>query len=31
MKAHLLAFSDLAHLELNLAGMGAPPDWEAEW
>ena len=22
---------DLAHLELNLAGMGAPPNWEAEW
>ncbi len=31
MKAHLLTFPDLAHLELNLAGMGAPPGWEAEW
>ncbi|MCG5509015.1 Abi family protein [Ectothiorhodospira lacustris] len=31
MKAHLLAFPNLTHLELNLAGMGAPTGWEAEW
>lgn len=31
MKAHLLVFPDLAHLDLNLAGMGAPTDWEAGW
>jgi len=31
MKAHLLAFPDLAHIGLNLAGMGAPADWETQW
>lgn len=31
MKAHLQAFPDLAHLGLNLAGMGAPADWQAHW
>ena len=31
MKAHLQAFPDLKHLGLNLAGMGAPTDWEACW
>lgn len=31
MKAHLLTFPDVAHLGLNLAGMGAPTDWEAQW
>lgn len=31
MKAHLQAFPDLAHLGLNLAGMGAPSGWEADW
>lgn len=31
MKAHLLAFPDLNHLGLNVAGMGAPDGWEAAW
>lgn len=31
VKAHLLAFPDLAHLELDLVGMGAPTNWEATW
>lgn len=31
MKAHLRAFPDLGHLGLNLAGMGAPTDWETQW
>ncbi len=31
IKAHLLAFPDLEHIGLNLAGMGAPADWEAQW
>ncbi len=28
---HLKAFPNLAHLDLNLYGMGAPEDWEALW
>jgi abortive infection bacteriophage resistance protein len=31
MKAHLLAFPDLTHFGLNLAGMGAPAGWDAGW
>lgn len=32
MKKHLQEdFPDMDHLELNLAGMGAPDGWEAEW
>ncbi|WP_201211388.1 Abi family protein [Rhodocyclus purpureus] len=31
MKTHLLAFPDLSHLGLNLAGMGAPAGWETAW
>lgn len=31
MKSHLLAFPDLEHLSLNLAGMGAPADWAVQW
>jgi len=31
MRAHLLAFPNLGHLGLNLAGMGAPAGWEAQW
>ena len=32
MKTHLREdFPDLDHLGLNLAGMGAPDGWEAEW
>jgi abortive infection bacteriophage resistance protein len=31
MRGHMRAFPDLAHLGLNVAGMGAPPDWEAVW
>jgi abortive infection bacteriophage resistance protein len=31
MKAHLRAFPELTHLGLNLAGMGAPGGWEADW
>ena len=31
MKSHLLNFPSLAQLDLNVAGMGAPKDWETEW
>lgn len=31
MKTHLLAFPALDHIGLNLAGMGAPEDWEDRW
>lgn len=31
MRAHLLAFPDLSHLGLNLAGMGVPDNWEQDW
>jgi len=31
IKEHLQDFPDLDHLELNLAGMGAPDGWEADW
>lgn len=31
MKAHLLAFPALDHIGLNLAGMGAPENWETLW
>ncbi|HIE4272004.1 TPA: Abi family protein [Pseudomonas aeruginosa] len=31
VKAHLRNFPQLTHLGLNLAGMGAPADWEAQW
>lgn len=31
MKSHLQAFPELEHLGLNLAGMGAPADWAAQW
>lgn len=31
MKTHLLAFPDLSHVGLNLAGMGAFDGWEMEW
>lgn len=31
MKAHLACFPNLAHLGLNLAGMGAPADWQTLW
>lgn len=31
LKTHLLAFPDLSHIGLNLAGMGAPSGWEADW
>jgi abortive infection bacteriophage resistance protein len=31
MRAHLRAFPDLSHLGLNLAGMGVPEGWEADW
>lgn len=31
MRAHLHAFPDLSHLGLNLAGMGVPEGWEADW
>lgn len=32
IKTHLLEdFPDLDHLELNLAGMGAPDGWERDW
>jgi abortive infection bacteriophage resistance protein len=31
MKNHLLAFPELEHLGLNLAGMGAPAAWAAQW
>lgn len=31
MKTQLLAFPQLSHVGLNLAGMGAPDDWETGW
>ncbi|MCU7936882.1 MAG: Abi family protein [Candidatus Thiodiazotropha sp. (ex Dulcina madagascariensis)] len=31
MKIHLQTFPDLDHLGLNLAGMGVPEGWEAQW
>ena len=31
MKEHLGSFPDLDHLGLNLAGMGAPADWQTGW
>jgi len=31
MKAHLLNFPDLSHLDLNVWGMGVPTGWEANW
>lgn len=31
MKAHLRAFPDLTQVGLNLAGMGVPGNWEANW
>ncbi|MCS0628975.1 Abi family protein [Telluria mixta] len=31
MRAHLRAFPNLSHLGLNLAGMGVPEGWEADW
>ncbi|MBI3283566.1 MAG: Abi family protein [Burkholderiales bacterium] len=31
MKSHLLAFPDLTHLGLNLAGMGAQAGWDTQW
>lgn len=31
MKTQLHAFPDLQHLGLNLAGMGVPEGWEAQW
>lgn len=31
MKAHLENFPDLDHLGLNLAGIGVPKGWQAEW
>jgi len=31
IKAHLQAFPNLGHLDLNLRGMGAPIAWEADW
>lgn len=31
MRAHLKTFPDLEHLGLNLVGMGASADWEAQW
>ena len=31
MQAHLKTFPDLNHLGLNLVGMGAGADWEAQW
>lgn len=31
MKNHLESFPDLAHLGLNLSGMGAPDHWTAIW
>lgn len=31
MKEHLVTFPDLSHLGLNLAGMGAPANWQDTW
>lgn len=31
MKGHMQDFPRLDHLGLNLAGMGAPENWEEEW
>ena len=31
MRDHLLAFPDLGHLDVNLAGMGAPENWQDIW
>lgn len=31
IRSHLQAFPQLNHLGLNLAGMGAPIDWESHW
>lgn len=31
MKDHLRSFPDLSHVSLNLAGSGAPRDWEQFW
>jgi len=31
MQEHLQTFPDLAHVDLNLSGMGAPPDWDEIW
>jgi abortive infection bacteriophage resistance protein len=31
IKTLLQSFPDLGHLNLNLAGMGAPANWEADW
>ncbi len=31
MKQHLLAFPDLMHVGLNIAGMGASGGWEEDW
>lgn len=31
VRAHLESFPDLNHLGLNLAGMGAPGEWKADW
>lgn len=31
MEEHLHTFPDLAHVGLNLSGMGAPPDWGGVW
>jgi len=31
MKDHFRAFPDLRHVGLDLAGMGAPADWDSDW
>lgn len=31
LKTHMESFPDLSHLGLNLAGMGAPADWQITW
>lgn len=31
MREHLQSFPDLSHFGLNLAGMGAPTDWDENW
>lgn len=31
MRQHLHSFPNLAHLDLNLAGMGAPDHWDVAW